>query len=111
MKFLISVIDDQSGMADDNEMAAIDVFNDSLRTNGNFIVAVGLSGPEHASTIDGRGAEAITTPGPLHPIEPTQEYLSGFWLIEARDIHEAQALAAAGSKACNRRVELRPLLG
>ncbi len=111
MKFLISVIDDQTGTADDDEMAAIDVFNDGLRANGHFIVAVGISGPEHASTIDGRGAETFTTPGPLHPIEPTQEYLSGFWLIEARDLEEARALAAAGSKACNRRVELRPLLG
>lgn len=111
MKFLISVIDDSSGTADDDEMAAIDVFNDGLRANGHFIVAVGISGPEHASTIDGRGAEPIEKAGPLHAINPSQEFLSGFWLIEARDLDEARSLAAAGSKACNRRVELRPLLG
>ena len=111
MKFLISVIDSQTGMADDDEMVAIDVFNDGLRANGHFIVAVGISGPGHASTIDGRGTETVTSAGPLHAINPAQEYLSGFWLIEARDLAEAQTLAAAGSKACNRRVELRPLLG
>ena len=111
MKFLISVIDNQTGMADDDEMAAIDIFNDGLRAGGHWIVACGLSGPDHASTIDGRGPETITNAGPLHAINPEQEYLSGFWLIEARDLAEAQTLAAAGSKACNRRVELRPLLG
>jgi hypothetical protein len=111
MKFLISVIDDQSGTADGDEMAAIDAFNDGLRNGGHFIIAVGISGPEHASTIDGRGTEVVTKPGPLHAINPQQEYISGFWLIEARDLEQAQALAAEGSRSCNRRVELRPLLG
>jgi len=35
---------------------------------------------------------------------------NGFWLIEAKDAAEAQALALEGSKACNRRVEIRPYL-
>ena len=35
----------------------------------------------------------------------------GFWLIEAADEAVAKELALAGSKACNRKVELRPLLG
>jgi hypothetical protein len=46
--------------------------------------------------------------GPLHD---TLEFMSGFWLINAPDAETAQALAAEGSKACNRKVELRPLIG
>jgi len=40
-----------------------------------------------------------------------REYVSGFWLITAPDLDAARVLAAQGSKACNRKVELRPLLG
>ena len=35
---------------------------------------------------------------------------SGLWVIEANDLDVALKLAAAGSKACNRRVEVRPFL-
>jgi hypothetical protein len=40
----------------------------------------------------------------------TKEWLSGFWIIEAPGLDVALKLAAAGSKACNRRVEVRPFL-
>ena len=39
------------------------------------------------------------------------QHISGFWLIQAPDIATARELAAEGSRACNRKVELRPLLG
>jgi hypothetical protein len=50
----------------------------------------------------------LVTEGPLHS---GPEYLSGFWIIDARTLEEARTLAAEASKHCNRRVELRPLLG
>ncbi|MBB5616808.1 hypothetical protein BJ959_000304 [Chryseoglobus frigidaquae] len=37
--------------------------------------------------------------------------MSGFWIIEAPDRDAALALAAEGSRACNRVVELRPFYG
>ena len=52
--------------------------------------------------------DVVTTDGPLHE---STEFVSGFWIVTAPDLDAARALAAAGSKACNRRVELRPLLG
>ena len=44
------------------------------------------------------------------PLFDAKENFSGFWLIEAANVDVAKELAFAGSKACNRRVELRPLL-
>jgi hypothetical protein len=38
------------------------------------------------------------------------EYYSGFWIIETKSEEEAGKLALAGSRACNRRVELRPYI-
>jgi hypothetical protein len=44
------------------------------------------------------------------PLLDSDEYMSGFWLINAKSIEQAKELAVAGSKACNRKVEVRPLL-
>ena len=107
MQYLVSVIDDTPESGTSDEMADIDVFNAGLQANGHWVFAGGLGGPNTATVIDGRGAEAIFTDGPF--VE-TKEWLSGFWIIEARDLDAALELAAAGSKACNRRVEVRPFL-
>ena len=58
--------------------------------------------------IDNRADAGIVTDGPLID---NDEYMSGFWLIEADSLETAKKLASGGSKACNRKVELRPLLG
>jgi hypothetical protein len=44
------------------------------------------------------------------PFLESKEYLAGFWVIEAPDLDVALKLATAGSKACNRKVEVRPFL-
>lgn len=107
MQYLLSVIDDTTNSATSDEMAHIDVFNDGLQSSGNWVFAGGLGAPSTATVIDGRGDEAVFTDGPF--VE-TKEWLSGFWIIEAPDLDVALKLAVAGSKACNRRVEVRPFL-
>lgn len=108
MKFIISVIDDQSNSGTDAEMAEINKFNDQLRSNGQFIFAGGLAAPESADVIDNRNGANMSSGKPLFD---AKENFSGFWLVEAENIEVARGLAFAGSKACNRKVELRPLLG
>ncbi len=108
MKFIIFVIDDQTEKAGSDEMAAIDAFNDSLQENGHWITAAGINHGAAATVLDNRGGAGIVSPGSLYN---QAEHYSGFWLIEAADREKALELAAAGSKACNRKVELRPYLG
>ncbi len=108
MHYLVSVIDDNAGLATPTEMAAIDAFNDRLETEGHWVFAGGLAAPNTATVIDNRGGEPVFTDGPF--VE-SKEYLAGFWIIEAPDLDVALRLAAEGSKACNRKVEVRPLLG
>src|ERR1700733_10013276 len=107
MQYLISVIDDTSGLATPSEMSALDVFNDRLQAEGHWVFAGGLGGPSTATVIDNRGGKAMVTDGPF--LE-SKEHLAGFWIIEAADLDEALKLATAGSKACNRKVEVRPFL-
>ena len=108
MQYLFSVIFDKAGLATPAEMAAIDVFNDRLQTEGHWVFAGGLESPSSATVIDNRGGEAVFTDGPF--LE-SKEYLAGFWIIEAPDLDVALKLAAEGSKACNRKVEVRPFRG
>ena len=107
MQYLISVIFDNAGLATPDEQAAIDVFNDRLVAEGHWVFAGGLGEPSTATVIDNRGEEAMFTDGPF--LE-SKEYLAGFWIIEAADLDVALKLAADGSKACNRKVEVRPFL-
>jgi hypothetical protein len=107
MQYLLSVIDNRTNSGTTDEMAAINAFNDGLRADGHWVFAAGIGAPDTATVVDGRGGEAIFTDGPF--VE-TKEWLSGFWIIDAPDLDVALKLAAAGSKACNRRVEVRPFL-
>jgi hypothetical protein len=107
MQYLVSVINDSASLATPEEMAAIDVFNDRLQAEGHWVFAGGLGNPSSATVVDNRGEEAMFTDGPF--LE-SKEYLVGFWIMEAPDLDVALKLATEGSKACNRKLEVRPFL-
>ena len=117
MQYLVSVIDNADDLATLDEMAAhgnatpdsrtLDAFNDRLVAEGYWVFSGGLTAPSTATVIDNRGDKALFTDGPY--VE-SKEYLGGLWIIEAADLDVALKLAAEGSKACNRKVEVRPIL-
>ena len=108
MQYLIAVIfNETDGLATPDEDAAIDVFNDRLQAEGHWVFAGGLGAPSSATVIDNRGGEALFSDGPF--VE-SKEFLIGFWILEAPDLDVALALAADGSRACNRKIEVRPFL-
>ncbi len=114
MQYMLSVIDDmtlrsdnelKTGTATTEEMAAIDAFNERLQNDGYWVFAGGLGAPGAATVIDNRGREAVLTDGPF--VE-SKEFLAGLWIIEAPDLDVALKLASEGSRACNRKIEVRP---
>ncbi|MEJ3404626.1 YciI family protein [Rathayibacter sp. YIM 133350] len=107
MQYLVSVIDDKTNSGTPEEMVAIDAFNERLRTGGHWVFAGGLADPSTSTVIDGRGEQPVFTDGPF--VE-SKEHMAGLWIIEAPDLDVALSLMADGSKACNRRLEVRPLL-
>lgn len=107
MRFLIAVIDANSRTASGDEIAAIDAFNEKLEANGHFILACGVESPAKSVVIDNRSDAGLVSEGPLHDHD---EFMAGFWFIKADDWATARELAAEGSKACNRKVELRAIL-
>lgn len=107
MRFVIFVIYGSTDLASSDEMQNIGVFNEKLKRDGHWIAAEGIRLGDGATLIDNRNGKGEISSGSL--VTSGDNY-NGFWLIEAKDEAEAQALALEGSKACNRRVELRPYL-
>lgn len=107
MRFIIFVIDNKQNSGSDAEMVAIDRFNEQLKANSQWVYACGIVSPKESYQIDYRLDNQSITSG---SIMTENEFISGFWIIEATDLVEAKTLAAQGSKACNRRVELHAQL-
>ena len=107
MQYLVSVIYDQQDLATPDDMEAIDAFNEQLQSDGHWVFAGGLASPSSATVIDNRNGEAVYTDGPF--VE-SKEFLAGFWILEAPDLDVMLRLATEGSKACNRKLEVRPIL-
>ncbi len=60
MQYLVPVIDDKTNSGTPAEMAAINVFNDRLQAEGQWVFAGGLNSPSTATVIEA-AAEAFAT--------------------------------------------------
>jgi len=85
--------------------AATGKVNEQMQAEGVWVFAGGLMTHDATTTVDNTGAEPVITDGPF---TESKEYLGGFWVIEAPDLDAALTWAAAGSKACGNRVQVRP---
>ena len=108
MQYLVSVISDGTEVDAPEVGQAIDAFNDQLRADGYWVFANGLSAPSAATVVDNRGQELVLTDGPF--LE-SKEHMAGFWIIEVPTLDVALKLATGASKACDRKIELRPFEG
>lgn len=108
MRFILFVIDSRSNTASGDEIQAIDAFNEMLQTKNYWVMAAGINDPDSATLIDNRNDANAVNPGSLFD---TREHYSGFWIIDVPSAEVAEELALLGSKACNRKVEIRPFLG
>jgi hypothetical protein len=108
MQYLISVIDDGTVEDTADEAPAIEEFSTRVRVGGHWVFGGVLADPSTATVVDGRGERAPTYSD--GPFLESKEHLGGFWIIDAADLDTALELAAHGSRATNRRIELRQLL-
>lgn len=107
VRYIVFVIDAPRNAATEIEMAAIDKFNAYLRDNRHWVTAAGISGAESIYLIDNRENRNQIQLGSL--VNSSENY-TGFWIIEADSDEHALELAKEASRACNRRVEVRPYL-
>jgi hypothetical protein len=110
MRYLFAVMAEVNGTitADAGEMAAIDAFNEKLRSRGHLVMAAGVATPDKSMVFDDRDGRGSTVDGPA---VNSELFMAGFWVIDASDDAVARALATEASRACNRIIEMRPFLG
>lgn len=86
--------------------AKINAYNDSLVKEGHYKTTSGLQSPSTARTLTRMHGKLETVDGPF---AETKEQLLGFYVIEAKEMEEATALAARAPMAEFGHVEVRAL--
>ena len=81
-------------------------YDEELRRSGNYVTSAALKLPAEAVTVRMWDGKLATTDGPF---AETKEHLSGFILVEARDLNEAIQLAARMPLARHGSIEVRPI--
>jgi hypothetical protein len=112
MKFLFTIYHEEKTLdaLSEGEMrtlvdSALD-YSEEIRRSGHYIASNALKRGETARTLRVRGGKVSTTDGPF---AETKEQLGGFFLIEAKDMDEACAVAARFPPARLGVIEVRPV--
>jgi hypothetical protein len=82
-------------------------FTQSIIQSGHFKAGDGLQPSTTATTVRVREGKVLTTDGPF---AETREQLGGYYLVEAKDLDAAIAIAARIPGARNGSVEVRPIM-
>jgi hypothetical protein len=105
MKYLCLVYleKDKWSAVPDRECASC---GESFRKSGVLLAAEPLEPVETATTVRVRNGRTYITDGPF---AETKEQLAGFYLLDARDLNEAIAMASKIPPAREGSVEVRPV--
>ncbi|WP_426408706.1 YciI family protein [Bradyrhizobium ganzhouense] len=98
----------QMGPADYQKLLAeYSAYTQSIVESGHFKAGDGLQPTSTATTVRVREGKTLTTDGPF---AETREQLGGYYLVEAKDLDAAIALAARIPGARNGSIEVRPVM-
>lgn len=112
MKYLLLIYGNESqweALRESEKQKLYQDFGDlrqDLRNNGNYIGGNRLQPIATATTVRVRESGPLLTDGPF---AETKEQLGGYFLVEAKDIDEAIAIAARIPSAKFGSVEVRPV--
>ncbi len=81
-------------------------FTQDIIKSGNFRAGDALQPTSTATTVRVRDGKTLTTDGPF---AETKEQLGGYYIVEAKDLNEASALAARIPGAKSGSIEVRPI--
>ena len=82
-------------------------FTQGIIQSGHFKAGDGLQPTSTATTVRVRDGKTLTTDGPF---AETREQLAGYYLVEAKDLDTALAVAARIPGARTGSVEVRPVM-
>jgi hypothetical protein len=113
MKYLLMIYENEklqetmSAEAKQQMYSEYFAYAESLKKTGNLLGGEELRPTATATTVRIRDGKRLTTDGPF---AETREQLGGFFLVEARNIDEAIALASRIPGARTGSIEVRPVV-
>jgi hypothetical protein len=112
MKYLLLIYLDEKTWNAHSEEERQEIYADyggfiqEIQKSGNYLAGSELAPVSTATSVRVRDGKQLTTDGPF---AETKEQLGGYFLIEARNLDEAMAIAARVPSAREGTIEVRPL--
>ena len=113
MKYMLLIYEDEkawAGMSDGERQSMFGEYMQytaATKASGNYHAGAPLQPTSTATSVRVRNGNRTVTDGPF---AETREQLGGYYLVEARDLDEAIALAARIPGARTGTIEVRPVL-
>ena len=113
MQYMLLIYDSEKLWADMNEadrnkmFAEYGEFTESIKKSGNLVAGDALEPVKTATTVRVRNDKVLTTDGPF---AETKEQLGGYYLINAKNLDEATAIAARIPSSRVGSIEVRPVM-
>jgi len=113
MQYLLLIYEDEKTRADwsaeanQRLFAEYGAFTRSIVESGHFKAGDALEPIRTATTVRVRDGKTLTTDGPF---AETKEQLGGYYLVDAKDLDEAIAIAARIPSARIGSIEVRPVM-
>ena len=113
MQYLLLIYENEAEAAARGEAGRVEMvseyrtFTQSIIQGGQFRAGDALKPTSTATTVSVRNGKTLTTDGPF---AETREQLGGYYLIEAKNLDEAIALAARVPSAKFGSIEFRPVM-
>ncbi|HZX07426.1 YciI family protein [Kribbella sp.] len=107
MKYVVMIfrsVDREWTAEDEAALQRLIALEQELASSGELISSEGLLPPEQGRIVQIRNGQQVVTDGPFGE---SKEQLAGFYLVDAADDDQAQAIAGRVSAAVGDRVELR----
>jgi hypothetical protein len=110
MKYMLLIYGDEHALSESERQ---DCYKEStqlakqLYSSGQYLSANPLHPTSMATSVRVRDGKRLVTDGPF---AETREQLGGYFLIEAKNLDEALAVAAKIPMACKGTVEVRPVI-
>jgi hypothetical protein len=110
MKYMLLVYMDEQAMTDQERqhcyVESAQLTRD-LNTKGQYVAAGPLHSVATATSLRVRDGKSVVTDGPF---AETREQLGGYYIVEAKDLDEAMAIAERIPPARYGTIEIRPLM-
>lgn len=111
MRFMMLVkasAESEAGVMPSKELiAAMTTYNEEMAKAGVMLAGEGLQPSSRGVRITFKGGKRLVTDGPF---AETKEQLTGYYLIDAKDLDEAITIAARVPSASFGSVEVRPII-